>query len=90
MFHDVMVWTKLSMARVVLASVIKKKKKKKDLTVSQFFFWYVFQSSGFFHSFCPSVKTSAFLQISSIGSTSNMILVCFDIKLILTLQCRYN
>ena len=25
MFHDVMVWTKLSMARVVLASVIKKK-----------------------------------------------------------------
>ena len=29
MFHDVMVWTKLSMARVVLASVIKKKKKKK-------------------------------------------------------------
>ena len=86
MFHDVMVWTKLSMARIVLASVIK----KKDLTDSQFFFWYVFQSSGFVHSFCPSVKTSAFLQISSIGSTSNMILVCFDIKLILTLQCRYN
>ena len=28
MFHDVMVWTKLSMARIVLASVIKKKKKK--------------------------------------------------------------
>ena len=25
MFHDVMVWTKLSMARIVLASVIKKK-----------------------------------------------------------------
>ena len=89
MFHDVMVWTKLSMARIVLASVIKKKKKK-DLTVSQFFFWYVFQSSGFVYSFCPSIKTSAFLQISSIGSTSNMILVCFDIKLILTLQCRYN
>ena len=29
MFQDVMVWTKLSMARIVLASVIKKKKKKK-------------------------------------------------------------
>ena len=37
MFHDVMVWTKLSMARIVLASVIK---KKKDLTDSQFFFWF--------------------------------------------------
>ena len=29
MFQDVMVWTKLSMARIVLASVIKKKKKKR-------------------------------------------------------------